>query len=285
MKGRATAAIGCAIVMTATPVSAQWPVYRTPGTPQLPDGRIDMNAPAPRTSDGRPDLSGTWENLTGILGARGPKPEVVTLDKRGTVVVRRRWRELQGRTSAPAVGRGAQEAAHGCQQQGQPRRLVPADGQHAVQHPPVPAEDDPDAPAARHPLRDAHGRPALLHGRRGGGGDLLAIATAPRSGAVRIATPRTVGRMRGLLVDRSPVMRSQRPRPARHHGGDWAAGRGDARSKGSRPSVRPPCVTSGNDCWIERAVIRPRAWSREPFAALRLGKGTAGQEVRFCRSI
>ena len=32
-------------------------------------------------ADGKPDLSGTWRNLTGILGASGPKPELVSLDE------------------------------------------------------------------------------------------------------------------------------------------------------------------------------------------------------------
>jgi hypothetical protein len=69
------------IVAATTLVSAQWPGYKVPGVPRLPNGQVDMNAPTPRTADGKPDLSGTWENLTGILGARGAKPELVSLDQ------------------------------------------------------------------------------------------------------------------------------------------------------------------------------------------------------------
>ena len=41
-------------------VQAQWINYPTPGIPRLRDGRPNLSAPAPVTSDGRPDLSGLW---------------------------------------------------------------------------------------------------------------------------------------------------------------------------------------------------------------------------------
>jgi hypothetical protein len=42
---------------------AQWPKYSVPGIPRHPDGTPNLEAPAPRSVDGKPDLSGTWESL------------------------------------------------------------------------------------------------------------------------------------------------------------------------------------------------------------------------------
>src|SRR5436190_23206374 len=40
--------------------AAQWVQFPTPNVPRLPNGRPNLEAPAPRTSDGHPDLSGIW---------------------------------------------------------------------------------------------------------------------------------------------------------------------------------------------------------------------------------
>jgi hypothetical protein len=48
-------------------VHAQWLNYPTPGIPRLPDGKPDLDAPAPRTAEGKPDLSGVWmHELTSV---------------------------------------------------------------------------------------------------------------------------------------------------------------------------------------------------------------------------
>jgi len=43
---------------------AQWLNFRDPGAPRLPDGRVDLRAPAPKDSSGKPDLSGVWMHET-----------------------------------------------------------------------------------------------------------------------------------------------------------------------------------------------------------------------------
>lgn len=41
-------------------VGAQWLSLPLAGTPRTPDGKPNLNAPAPRTASGSPDLSGIW---------------------------------------------------------------------------------------------------------------------------------------------------------------------------------------------------------------------------------
>src|SRR5438876_2027982 len=52
---------GVAMTLTiAVAASAQWDPYPWKRVPRRPDGKVDLSAPAQRTSYGKPDLSGFW---------------------------------------------------------------------------------------------------------------------------------------------------------------------------------------------------------------------------------
>jgi hypothetical protein len=59
---------------------AQWLDYPTPGVPRLPNGKPNLTAPAPKTADRKPDLSGIWTTKAGYTGniARDLKPGEVS---------------------------------------------------------------------------------------------------------------------------------------------------------------------------------------------------------------
>jgi hypothetical protein len=74
-----SAAIALAIAFSSS-LWAQWPKYKVAGAPRDAEGRIQMEGRAPRTRDGKPDLSGNWiradrdplpQELAGVVAARG----------------------------------------------------------------------------------------------------------------------------------------------------------------------------------------------------------------------
>ena len=95
-------AFGAALMMAAL-ASAQWLEYPTSGVPRLPNGKPNLAAPAPKTADGKPDLSGIWTTKPGYTGniARDLKAGEISFQPWAAEVYKHR-QETQGKDDPQA---------------------------------------------------------------------------------------------------------------------------------------------------------------------------------------